>query len=324
MTWAGWYRRTVERRRAPAVVLMYHRFTDASPDPWSLGVSAAHFAEHVALLQRAYRPASLAQLAGEVARRRIPRRTVVVTADDGYRDNLHVAAPVLGAQGVPATFFISTGAIDSPGSFWWDELAALILGDHALPADLPLPTGVRWTGASEASEASWTADRPPSTNRDALYLATWQALFRAGPEAQSAAVAALRASIAGSGSRFPTLTGHEVATLARMPFVEIGAHGRTHRPLDHLDGATVAQEVHGSCADLAHLTGRPVHSFAFPHGAHDAGAFAAVRAAGIRVACTTVEGGVHEATTLHALPRIHVRNWSADRLDDVLRWWLGR
>ena len=45
---------------------------------------------------------------------------MVVTFDDGYRDNLRVAAPLLLKHGVPATFFIATGHVDSGRPFPWD------------------------------------------------------------------------------------------------------------------------------------------------------------------------------------------------------------
>jgi peptidoglycan/xylan/chitin deacetylase (PgdA/CDA1 family) len=46
-------------------------------------------------------------------------RHVCVTFDDGYRDNLTVAAPILRELGIPATVFVATGAVDGTAPFYW-------------------------------------------------------------------------------------------------------------------------------------------------------------------------------------------------------------
>lgn len=53
-------------------------------------------------------------------------RYVMVTFDDGYRDNYTNAYPILKAHNVPATFFITTGFLDIPKVPWWDEIAWIV------------------------------------------------------------------------------------------------------------------------------------------------------------------------------------------------------
>src|SRR5579862_1810779 len=48
-----------------------------------------------------------------------PGRKFAVTFDDGYRDNLIHAAPVLSELSVPATFFLTTGFLESERLFPW-------------------------------------------------------------------------------------------------------------------------------------------------------------------------------------------------------------
>jgi peptidoglycan/xylan/chitin deacetylase (PgdA/CDA1 family) len=50
----------------------------------------------------------------------------MITFDDGYLDNYEVAFPILKAEGVPATFFITTGFVDRPQVPWWDEIAWMV------------------------------------------------------------------------------------------------------------------------------------------------------------------------------------------------------
>ncbi len=45
----------------------------------------------------------------------LPRKAVLITFDDGYRDNLENAAPILLRHGYPAVIFVPTGLLDDDG-----------------------------------------------------------------------------------------------------------------------------------------------------------------------------------------------------------------
>jgi peptidoglycan/xylan/chitin deacetylase (PgdA/CDA1 family) len=125
-------------------VLMYHKVNDAWPNPAS--VPTAVFEEQMALLgELGYTPVSLAAvvrhyLGGEP----LPERAVLLTFDDGYRDNLENALPVLRRHGYPAVLFVPIGFLDDGrplpheealrllgirnDTVGWDELAELEAG----------------------------------------------------------------------------------------------------------------------------------------------------------------------------------------------------
>ncbi len=50
------------------------------------------------------------------------RRPLVVTFDDGYKDNFDVVLPILKDVGVSAVFFVTTDYIDGKSIPWWDEV----------------------------------------------------------------------------------------------------------------------------------------------------------------------------------------------------------
>ena len=84
---------------------------------------------------------------------RLPRRAVLVTFDDGYRDFAAHAWPVLRAASVPATMFVATGAADSPSTpFWWDRLWAAVQAS-ARPGPIATPR------AHAGRRGACTADR---------------------------------------------------------------------------------------------------------------------------------------------------------------------
>lgn len=119
-------------------VLMYHR---VAPEAAALVVSPESFARQQELLASDYRVVSLEQVLTAVrGGGELPARAVLLTFDDGYRDNLEVAKPILDRYGHPATVFVPTDFVgfprplphdvrraQAPPTLTWDELRELSL-----------------------------------------------------------------------------------------------------------------------------------------------------------------------------------------------------
>src|SRR5262245_47071999 len=58
------------------------------------------------------------------------RRFVALTFDDGYRDNLRFAYPILKRHGAPFAIYVPTSFPDRLGELWWLALEAVI-ANHA-------------------------------------------------------------------------------------------------------------------------------------------------------------------------------------------------
>lgn len=128
-------------RRPHAVrALMYHRFGEATRDPWCVGAAVFEGQiRHVAERRLAVSLADVVRFArGEVD---LPDGAVLITIDDGYASVLDVAAPVLARHGVPAVAFVSTGLLGGVAPcgeryLAWPEVAQLsgagiTVGSHA-------------------------------------------------------------------------------------------------------------------------------------------------------------------------------------------------
>ena len=97
------------------VVLLYHRVTDESRDNLTVGIE--QFDRQMAMLRRHCQIVSLEDL---VAGKVVPAAftpVVCVTFDDGYLDNYLYAVPILLRHGIPASFFVSTGIVDTNRAF---------------------------------------------------------------------------------------------------------------------------------------------------------------------------------------------------------------
>lgn len=102
------------------MILLYHRVAEAAFDPWGLCVPADRFREHLAMLAAERCVLPLDDLVSRLANGDTRRFATAITFDDGYADNLAVAAPLLAEAGLHATLFVTTGAVGAE-TFAWDE-----------------------------------------------------------------------------------------------------------------------------------------------------------------------------------------------------------
>ena len=125
-------------------VLMYHKVNDLRPNPTTVPTEV--FAEQMELLaELGYVPVSLERVRDHyLVGMPLPSGAVLITFDDGYRDNLENALPILRRHGYPAVVFVPIGYLDDDRplphetalrllgvrnrTVGWDELAALEAG----------------------------------------------------------------------------------------------------------------------------------------------------------------------------------------------------
>jgi peptidoglycan/xylan/chitin deacetylase (PgdA/CDA1 family) len=110
-------------------VLTYHRIGKPETesgllDPTLLSASPEMFEQQMKLLAENYRILSIPDLLLAIETQTpLPPKSVMVTFDDGYRNFLDTAWPILRRYQVPAILFLATGFISSADRlFWWDRL----------------------------------------------------------------------------------------------------------------------------------------------------------------------------------------------------------
>ncbi len=208
------------------------------------------------------------------------RPFAALTFDDGYRDNVEHALPILKRHGAPFTVYVASGFADGAAPLWWLDLADS-LEREAQPAK-----------AFAALYHDWRR-RPDLLERIAA---------RTDPAA------------ARERTRSLCLDWDALRTLAAEPLCTIGAHTLTHPILGALDPATAETEIAGSKSVIEERLGRAIRHFAYPVGDPAAAGpreFAMARGAGFDTAVTTRPGMLFpgHAEHLHALPRLSVNGF---------------
>lgn len=245
-------------------IIMYHRF----PAQSELEAQCEHLKKH-------YRLVSLTEAAESLHRGRpAPPGAVVVTVDDGYRDLLVNAWPILKAWSIPALVYVATDLPDRNTWLWTDQLQHFLVqqGDRAAAATI-----------------TERLKRVPDDQRLA-YLSSLPGL-RSNPPPECA-----------------PLTWDEIRALAKEG-LEFGAHTRTHPILSRLPNRErVREEIAGSKARLEQELGMPVLHFCYPNGRPDdynGDVVDVVRECGFRTAVTSTRGINFPGVDPFLLRRLH-------------------
>lgn len=275
----------VSLQRRKLLILCYHSVVSSPRSPrWGYEDCAgqSEFRAQMQWLQKQFTPIDLSGLErwqqGAWTGSKGP---VLITFDDGYRNNLTLAAPILKEEGCPAVFFLSTGYIGTNRLLWNDEVRLQVM--HWPEQTIRLPNGETVSvsagvaGRRELARAiNQTCKRLPDDDRLA-YLQYLNSKAQAETIIDDAEARAF-------------MDWNEARTLARMGF-EIGSHTVEHAILSSItDRTRLAAELRHSKQTLERELQRPCLALAYPNGTVNdvnAAVFEEVRAAGFRWAFMT-------------------------------------
>jgi peptidoglycan/xylan/chitin deacetylase (PgdA/CDA1 family) len=285
-------------------ILTLHHVRPPRPDRFQpnrlLEVTPRFLAGVVKLLKRSRVDViSLDEMHRRMLARDFGRRFVCLTFDDGYRDNLEYAYPILRDSGFPFAVYVPSSFPDRLGELWWLALEAVINKQKRI--------GLVIDGENRSFDCATVAEKR------ALYDEVYWWLRARESEAE------LRDVVRDLAARYQVdiaafckdlcMSWQEIALLARDPLVTIGAHTVNHLMLAKLADKAVRAEMDLSRTVIeAALGARPAH-LSYPYG--DPGSagpreFKIAAELGFATAVTTRPGVLFEshAAQLTALPRI--------------------
>jgi peptidoglycan/xylan/chitin deacetylase (PgdA/CDA1 family) len=110
---------SARRNASISTIVAFHRVNDDMPGD-GLTCSAAKFEEFCRYFSARFRVIALREQIAGSRQGRDMGGTLSITFDDGYLDNLQVAAPILQKYRLPATFFVTTGFLGTSIVAPWD------------------------------------------------------------------------------------------------------------------------------------------------------------------------------------------------------------
>jgi peptidoglycan/xylan/chitin deacetylase (PgdA/CDA1 family) len=239
-----------------AAILMYHSvLEDPSQQADSIGGiihSRQVFYQQMEVLAREFHPLSLDELAillrGE---EKIPERSVVVTFDDGYRDNFENAMPILDQFGIRAAFYVTLDSIEK-GQLPWPGRIRFALRTTRCRSWTD-PAGERWSLETEV-------------DRDRAFGKASEHCCRLAGAAQEQLVAGIEAELATcippDSKRF-MMDWDELRKLSDGGHV-VGSHTLSHPNVAQIPFADVRVELEQSRSGLEKQLNHPVVHFSYP------------------------------------------------------------
>lgn len=228
----------------------------------------------------------------------------VITFDDGYKDTLIHAVPVLKKYDVPYTVYLAPGLIEGSADLWWEGMEALVRQQPRIALQLANSR----SGPLELDCSSMSA-------KVESFKFLMQCLTNEVPELDQSRLVRelcwLYKIDLDQMNKDQIMSWDQIRVLMSDPNCTIGAHTLNHRALARLTPEQAANEVNQGAMILASELGERPEHFAYPYGYRNAAAgreFALLKDLGFKTAVTTRGGMIFPEHIDHltALPRISI------------------
>jgi peptidoglycan/xylan/chitin deacetylase (PgdA/CDA1 family) len=217
-----------------------------------------------------------------MARGDVPDNAVVITFDDGYRDNFDLVYPILTALSLEATIFLATGVIGTDRLLWHDRVFRAF-------NETKKPVLREFIPEVEIVSLEDPAHKEAGLNRILGYLRSL------GPEHRDKHIDELEDKLGVEESESPTrlmLSWEEVRQMQQSG-VSFGAHTVTHPILTRISTDRAEWEIVESKRELEERLQSEVKAFAYPNGRQgdfDTSTKEILKEAGFTCAVTTMFG----------------------------------
>lgn len=272
--------------------LIFHRVFPEQDPLQPAEMYAEQFDRLLGILVRYFNVLSVTEAFALLQEGRLPPRSLVITFDDGYADNLTVAYPILRKHGVTATFFIASGYLDG-GAMFNDVVIEALRRTALMEVDLS------WLGMGRVSLRGVAQRR--TLIGELLIKIKYLSL-----EGRAAALDRLLDELNVERPTDLMMTTRQLQVL-HGGGMEIGGHTMNHPILAVLGEADAGDEIVKNREHLTQLLGSPPCFFAYPNGKpevdYSVHNVRMVKEAGYEAAFTTSWGSAGRETGAYEIPR---------------------
>lgn len=261
------------RNTAVLVVLNYHNFSDYSNYRIRRGslLSSGHqanFERQAKWLKKHFKFVSPVNFYGHPTDKGIQ---VFLTFDDGYKDNVEIALPILDKYNLLAAFFIVSGIPDKNQWLWHDKIRYLV------------GTNVLESAKSELALKNLNLGKEP----DPIFLNEVKGLESTLPDYRL------------------MMNWDEIQRLKQHGFI-IGSHTHTHSPLKFLSSEKRTEEMDLTRQAIASKLNGDISFFAYPNGLYDDDCHSLMKEYGVKYAFTTNPGFNRQSESPLEIKRIGI------------------
>lgn len=248
----------------PCLILNYHGVVDQPQPEISVNhMSTKAFDDQISYFKRNFNLLGLDDFIEMVhSDKPSPKKSILITFDDGYANNYDYAFPILQKHKAPAVIFPVTGLIGSNNASWYDyfDLTKHLLTDSTISNKIKIIAndfGLIFHNLENLHTLTEQFKSFDSVKKDAFLL---QYMNIVGDD-----------DFHDSGkTKFWTMLNEEqIREMSASGLITFGSHTVTHPNLDLIDPTIARKELTESKALLEKITGKSVKSIAFPDGGYN-------------------------------------------------------
>ena len=224
-------------------------------------------------------------------------KRIAITFDDGYKSVFTKAFPFLKENNIPATVFLTTGAIDNNDLIWTDKLNLLKNIDRSAKLTI--------------NNKTYTADQLKKTKTLEEIKSYFKSLPNADKDEEINTLLSQSSTNCNSIAQDDKMLSWEDIASMDKEEIEFGTHTVTHPILTKIEKSEAEKEIVDSKKRIESMLKKPVTTFCYPNGQaqdFDENIINIVKNNGFRCAVTTIEGKVESSKNIYALRRITLAN----------------
>ncbi len=281
--------------KSQVAVLVYHRVSPPQVGGSLEPLNTQIFEKQTEGYCRDYEVISLDELTEKVySGKPLPSKAVVITFDDGYKDNYLHAYPILKRHHIPATIFLTTGHIGTNKPFWWDRIGYVI--QHTSVSRLSL-----------GELGDYSLQSAPDKSRASLTITK---RLQKLPEARKGLlierlINTCQVDIPPNLGQELILSWDEIREMSSNG-ISFGAHSVNHPILTNIPLKQAKDEIILSKKEIEKRLNREVSAFAYPNGDFNTEIVKLVKQAGFTCAVTVSDKFVSIEDDPYKLNRIWV------------------
>lgn len=265
-------------------------------------ISTKQFDAQLGWLKSKYNIITMHEAMARLSENRLDGNHLVITFDDGFKNNWEYAMPLLIKHNTSAVFYVSTDFIGKENMLWTELVNEIIMFSESMAFSMRLKQ-------DEHLDLTDSAGRENASIKVRTYL-------KYSPVAELKRVlndllkktGYVSQALNKDATRYQFMSWKQVQEMHDAG-MEIGAHTQMHYLLNMLNAQESEQEIVGSKAAIEKNTGLNCNLFSYPNGA--AGNFLPphfkqLKQAGFISAVTQLPGYNNAHTNKYALNRINI------------------
>jgi len=251
----------MKKRSYPVVILFYHRFKEGNEATVLAKLWIKSFEHQMLYLKKWYNVISLDTLIERIKNKEdFSCPTVVITIDDGFRDNYDLAYPILKDLDLPATIYLTSGYIDTLEAPWVDVIGTALNETKRDMLSCPELFGDQDIAISTHARK---AELLHGIYKKLLYLEHDHKVGLVNQVLRS-----LRQGSNPETRERAMLNWEEIREMSQHG-ISFGAHTVTHPTLSRMDIEEAKAEIIESKQIIEKELGRKAHHFAIPNGQNE-------------------------------------------------------